>query len=166
MSVLQQHAAFFDQNKDGIIYPLESYRGIKIGFWNLGSFGFFRLCHIYIYIILTFIRIAGFRAIGFNVVFSFLLMIFVHGVMSYVTLPVSLSRFVNPNVITFLLFVEFTKCLIILLINIIFCRHGYLHLSFPYTYRTYTELSMEVIQGPLTLREGETNYINMLCMFK
>ncbi|POO02913.1 Caleosin-related [Trema orientale] len=55
MSVLQQHAAFFDQNNDGIIYPLETYK--------------------------------GFRAIGFNLVFSFLFMIFVHGVKSYATLP-------------------------------------------------------------------------------
>lgn len=105
LSVLQQHAAFFDQNNDGIIYPLETYRGIQIGFWKLGFFFCFvyvnTLVCVYIYICigeLTSSKIAGFRSIGFNVVFSLLFMIFIHAVMSYATLPVSLSRFEKPRV--------------------------------------------------------------------
>ncbi|KAH7440847.1 hypothetical protein KP509_03G013900 [Ceratopteris richardii] len=54
-TVLQQHVEFFDRNKDGIIYPWETF--------------------------------AGFRAIGFGWIISFLAMCFINLSMSYATQP-------------------------------------------------------------------------------
>ncbi|KAJ3090587.1 hypothetical protein HK102_003252 [Quaeritorhiza haematococci] len=61
ITVLQQHLEFFDRNKDGIIYPWETY--------------------------------LGFRALGFNFLFCFAAVLFIHGSFAYASQD---SWFPNP----------------------------------------------------------------------
>ncbi|GMN53336.1 hypothetical protein TIFTF001_022488 [Ficus carica] len=79
MSVLQQHAAFFDQDNDGIIYPWETYTAnmiivdLTLILGNISSS--FHLLQ------------TGMRAIGLNVVFSFILAIATNVLLGLLTLP-------------------------------------------------------------------------------
>lgn len=84
-------------------------------------------------------------------------MILVHGAMSYATLPVScnyIAMFQDPITTSVNITRARTVYFVSKLIDFL-CRHGFLHLTSQYTYRTYIGLSMEAIQGPMTPREGE-----------
>lgn len=41
LTPLQKHVSFFDRNKDGIIYPLETYQGYELEIENIIVFNFY-----------------------------------------------------------------------------------------------------------------------------
>lgn len=95
MSVLQQHAAFFDFDDNGIVYPWETYTGkfhlyqqlLQYYLCNFSIFTFHFLCFLLFNSLNLFLQ--GLRAIGFNIISSLIMAIVINGGLSYPTQPVS-----------------------------------------------------------------------------